>query len=107
VLEIIAKGEVAQHFKIGAVSCSNTHAIDIGGSDALLAGGHSVSWGLKLTRKILFKGSHTRVDKKDGFVVDGNEREGFVAQMSLGFKKGEILFSYIIERSPFHKDDPP
>ena len=38
-LKIIAEGEVAQHFKESAVARGLAHALDIRGTDALLAGG--------------------------------------------------------------------
>ena len=102
VLEIIAEGEVAQHLKIGAVTGGMTNALQIGGADALLAGGHTVAGRGNLAGEELLHRCHTGVDKKEGFVALGDQRVAGQAQMSFGFKKREIFFSQIIQRSPLH-----
>ncbi len=39
VLEVIAEGEIPEHLKVGAVAGGLTDPLDVGGADALLAGG--------------------------------------------------------------------
>lgn len=40
-LEVVAEGEVAEHFKISTVAGSLTYTLDIGGTDTLLAGSYT------------------------------------------------------------------
>jgi hypothetical protein len=101
-LEIVAKGEVAEHFKEGAVACGMTYALKVGGADALLTGGYSVAGRLFLTREELLHRCHTRVDKKKRFVVMGNKGIGRQTEMSLGFKEREVLLTNVVERCPLH-----
>ena len=58
VLEIVAEGEVAHHFKEGAVAGRLAHPLDVGGTDALLAGRHPLARGRDFARKVLFHGRH-------------------------------------------------
>ena len=82
-LEVIAKGEVAQHFKERAVAGGVTYALKVGGSDTLLAGGYSVARGNLLAREELLHRRHARVNKQKGFVIDRNQRVRGKSQMSL------------------------
>ena len=96
VLEVIAEGEVAKHLEICAVTRSFTYVLNVGSAYALLAGGNSVAGRLLDALKVLFKGSHTCVDKQDGIIALGHKREAVHAQMSLGLKEFKIAFAEVI-----------
>ena len=57
VLEIIAEAEIAQHLEVGAVAGGFSHPFDIGGPDALLAGGHPLAGRRDLAGEKLFIGA--------------------------------------------------
>ena len=88
VLEIVAEAEVAQHLKIGAVAGGLAHPLDVGGADALLAGGHPLAGGRHLAGEELLHGRHARVDEQQGFVLLRYQREAGQPQMPLAFIKG-------------------
>lgn len=50
--KIVAKGEITQHLKKSTMSGSLAYILDITGADALLAGGHTLSWRNLLSCKI-------------------------------------------------------
>ena len=51
-LKIIAKGEIAQHLKKGAMAGSFSDILNIAGADTLLTGGHAFPWRNLLPCKI-------------------------------------------------------
>ena len=101
-LEIIAEGEVAQHFKIGAVTGSFADVFNVAGTDALLAGGDTATGGLLLTGEEGLHGRHTGVDQQQRSVILGNQREASQTQMSLGFHKGQEHLTQFVESKVFH-----
>ena len=82
VFEVVTEGEVSEHLEISAVTRGDTDSLNVGSTDTLLAGGHAVARRLKLTRKVLFKGSHTRIYKQNRFVIYRHEREALMAKMT-------------------------
>ena len=104
-LEVILEAEVAQHFKVGAVTGGDAYPLDIRGTDALLAGGHPVAGRLLLAQEPLFHGGHAAVDQQQAVVVLGHQRETAQAQMALALKKGEIFLSQFIQTSPLHRSN--
>ena len=56
-LEVIPKGEVAQHLKIGAVAVGVAHVFNVAGADTLLAGGHTPPGGSDFPVKYFFIGA--------------------------------------------------
>ena len=102
VLEVIAEGEVTEHFEERTVTCSFTYVVNVTCSDTLLASADTVTGGLFLTGKELLHRSHTGVDEEEGFIVYGDKREAVKSQMLFGFKEGEISFAKIIKRCPLH-----
>ena len=101
-LEIVAKGEVAQHLKEGAVAGSVSDALKVGGADALLAGGDAAARRNLLAGEELLHGRHAGVDEQERRVIVRNQRERGKPQMPLGFKKGEILLTQVVQTCPFH-----
>ena len=85
-LEIIAEGEVTEHFKIGAVTCGLTYVVKVGSSDTLLAGSNSVTGRLLSALEVGLERCHTRVYKKQGVVILRNQRKAGETEMSLSLK---------------------
>ena len=92
-LEIILEAEVAQHFKEAAMACGNADALNIRGTDALLAGGNTVAGRFFLAKEPLFHGCHTAVDKQQAGVIFGHQREAAKAQMAFAFKIVQVFFA--------------
>ena len=88
-LEVIAKGEVAQHLEIGAVTSSLTDVLDIAGTDTLLAGADSSAGRLHLTLEVGLHGGHARVDQQKAGIILRNQRKAGQTQMVLAFKEGQ------------------
>ena len=105
--EVILEGEVAQHFKEGAMTGSDAHALDIRGADALLAGGHAVTGRLFLSQKPLFHGGHAAVDQQQAGVVLGHQREAVQTQVALALKEAQVLFTQFIQTGPLHRSFSP
>ena len=91
-LKVIAKGEVAQHFKIGAVAVGVAHVLNVAGADALLAGGHTPPGGLHLAGEVLLHGRHAGVDEQQAVVPLGNQRKAGKPQVLLAL---EILQKFL------------
>ena len=105
--EIILEREVAQHLKEGAVPRGDAHPLDVGGADALLAGGHAVAGGLFLAQEPLFHGGHAAVDQQQAGVVLGHQGEAAQAQVALALKEGQVFFTQFIQTGPLHKRFSP
>ena len=101
-LEVIAEGEVAEHFKVGAVARRLADIFDIGRADALLAGRHAVARRLFLSGEPCFHGAHAGVDEQKRGVVAGDQREAGQTQMTFCLKEGEIHLPQLIESEIFH-----
>ena len=101
--EVIAKGEVAKHLEECTVACRDAHALDIRGTDALLAGGHTMTGRLLLCQEPLLHGSHAAVDQQQAGVILRHQREAVQTQMALTFKKAQVLFAQFIQTGPLHK----
>ena len=100
--EIILEREVAQHLKERAVAGSDANALDIRGTDALLAGGHAVTGRLLLSEEPFFHGGHAAVDQQQARVVLRDEREAVQAQVALALKEAQVLFTQFIQTGPLH-----
>ena len=100
--EVIAEGEVAEHFEIGAVPGGMADALEVGGTDAFLAGADAMARGFDLAGEVFLHRGHAGVDEQEGFVVLRDEGKGREAQVSFGFEEGEELLSQIIDRRPLH-----
>ena len=94
--EVIAKGEVAQHFKERAVARGFAHVFDITRADALLAGRHAMARRLLLAGKIRLHRRHARIDQQKRRVVLRDERKARQAEMSLGLEKFQVHLAQLI-----------
>ncbi len=74
-LEVVAKGEVAQHLKVGAVAGGVADVFNVAGADTLLTGRHPVAGRLLLSGEVGFHRGHAGIDEEQGGVVLGDEGE--------------------------------
>lgn len=72
-LEIITEREVAQHFKIGAVTRGMTDVVDVTRPDALLAGTNAAARRLLFSLEPRLHRCHAGVDQQNRFVVLRNQ----------------------------------
>ncbi len=87
VFKVIAEREVAQHLKIGTVARRLAHALDIGGTNALLAGGHALVGRCLLPQKVFFERRHAGVDEQQALVVAGHKGRAGQTGVVLALKK--------------------
>lgn len=85
-LEIIAEGEVSEHFKECAVTRRISDVFYIICTDTLLTGCHSTAGRSKFAREIFFKRSHSRYYEEKRLVVFRNERIAPATEMTLRLK---------------------
>ncbi len=103
ILEVVAKGEVAQHLEVGAVACGMTDVVDVRRTNALLTGGHPVAGRRDFSREELLHRRHTGVDEQKALVSVGHERVARQPQVLFTFKELEEAFPQFVQTSPFHK----
>jgi hypothetical protein len=84
------------------VTSGVTYALKVGGTDALLAGSDTVAGRLFLTGEEFLHRCHTRVDKKERFVVMRNEGIGRQTEMTFRFKESKILLTNVVKGCPLH-----
>ena len=101
-LEIIAEGEVSEHFKISAVSCGLTDILDITGADALLAGADTLAGRYGFALEIGLHGCHAGVYEQKTCVVMRYQREAGQTLVTLAFKKREEHLSKFVKSKCFH-----
>ena len=101
-LEVVAEGEVAQHLKVGAVTGSLAHTLNIRGTDALLAGGYTLSGRSLDAQEVVLHRRHAGVDEQQAVVILGDQPEGRQDQMSLALIEFEKSLTQVIYACPFH-----
>ncbi len=89
VFEIVAEGEVSEHFEECAVTSCVSDVFYIVCADTFLARRHAATGRGKLSREIFFKRRHSRNYQEKRFVVFGNEGVTAAAEMTLRFEKRE------------------
>ena len=102
-LEVVAEGEVAQHLEVGAVTGGVADVVDVGSTDALLTGRHTVAGRRDLSREELLHRGHTGVDEQQALVSVGHERIARQPQVLFAFKELKEAFPQFVQTSPFHK----
>ena len=78
------------------------HAVDVQGTDALLAIGDPGGRRSELAGEIVLQRRHTGVDEQQGIVVLGHQGKALQPQVALAFKKAEKPLSDFIESQFFH-----
>ena len=102
-LEVVLEAEVAQHLKEAAMAGGDANALNIRGTDALLAGCHTVAGRFLLTEEPFLHGGHTAVNQQQAGVILRNQREAAKAQMAFGFKIVQVLLAKLIQSGPLHR----
>ena len=102
-LEVILEAEVAQHLKEAAVAGRDADALNIRGTDALLAGGHAVARRLLLAEEPFFHGGHAAVDQQQAGVIFRHQREAAQAQVALRLKIMQVLLAKFVQSGPLHR----
>ena len=103
-LEIIAKGEIPQHFEESMMACGTAYVFNISGTDTFLAGRHSVFRWFYLAGEVRLQWRHAGTDQEKAGVILWNQGETLQSQMVFFiFKKRKIIFANVIA---FH-DKPP
>ena len=74
-LEVITEGEVSEHLKISAVACGFTDVFDIAGTNALLAGAHSLAGRNLLALEIGLHGCHAGIYEQKARIVMRYQRK--------------------------------
>ena len=80
-LEIVAKGEVPQHFEESMVASRMAYVFDIAGTDTLLAGGDSMLRWFYLAGEIRLQRRHAGTNQKKTGIILWDQRETFQSQM--------------------------
>lgn len=104
-LEVIAEREIPEHLKESAVARGDSDALDVGRSDALLAGGDALSRRGQLAREVFLERRHAGVDEQQALIPLRHERKARQAEMTLALEKAQILLSEFIESRPFHNNN--
>ena len=86
-LKVIAKREVAQHLKIGAVAGGFADILNISRTDTLLAGAYPAAGRLHFTLEIGLHGGHAGVDQQQRRVILRDQRKAGEPEMALALKK--------------------
>jgi hypothetical protein len=101
-LEIVAEGEVAEHFKECAVTGCFADVLKIARTDALLAGRHAAARRDLLSGKIRLQRSHAGIDDQQAVVIVRDERKALHPQAALAFKIAEEHLTQFIYAILFH-----
>ena len=80
----------------------DSDALNIGRSDALLAGCGALSRRCQLAREVFLERRHAGVDEQQALIPLRHERKARQAEMALALEKAQILLSEFIESRPFH-----
>ena len=99
--EIVAKGEVAQHLKVGAVAGGVADVLNVAGADALLTGADPAAGGLLLPGEPGLHGGHAAVDEQQGGVVLGDQGEAGQPEMALALKKFQEHLPQLVQAVGF------
>ena len=85
--EVIPKGEVPQHFKVGTVTGSLAHTFNIRGTNTLLTGGNTHIGRCRLPQEIFLQRCHAGIDQKETVVPLGDQGRTVHPGMPLTLKK--------------------
>jgi len=96
-LEVVAEGEIAQHFEIRTVAGGLAHVLDVAGADALLARTHPLAGRLLLALEPGLHGGHAGVDEQNGLVVLRHKGKAGQPQVALCFKELQEHFPQLVQ----------
>ena len=95
-LEIVAKGEVAKHLKIGAMTGSFADVLNVTGTNTFLAGTYPMTRRLYLTLKVGLHRCHAGIDQQQRRIILRNQRKAGKAKMPLAFKERQKHLSQFV-----------
>ena len=95
-LEVVAKAEVAQHLKIGAVTGGFADVLNVAGTDALLAGADPMTGGLHFPGEVGLHGGHAGVDQQQRSIVLRDQGKAGQPEMALAFKERQEHFPQFV-----------
>ena len=95
--EVVPKGEIAQHLKVGAVAGSFADVLNVSGADALLAGADTMARGLLLPGEPGLHGGHAAVNQQQGRVILRDQGKAGQTQMALALKKGQEHLAQLVQ----------
>ena len=105
-LEVVAKTEIAQHFKEGVVAASETDIFKIivlaACAYALLGAGRPSIVAVLDSKKHILELVHARVGEEQSPVVGGNQRGGVHPAVPLQGEKTQKGFPYVGTRAVLH-----
>ena len=101
-LEVVAKGEVAEHLEIRAVAGGLADVFDVARTNALLAGADAVARRLLFALEVGLHRRHAGVDEQQRRIMLRDERKAREPQMLLRFKVAQELFAQLIQTIRFH-----
>ncbi len=105
-LEVVAEGEVAEHFKEGVVAAGKAHVFKIvvlaAGADALLRGGGAGIIALLCAEKQIFELVHSGVGEEQRRIVGRHQRGGVHTAVPLRLKKAQKSFAYLVSGAVLH-----
>ena len=90
-IRLPAEREVAQHFKIRAVTGGLSNPFNIRCPDALLTGGDPYIRRNSLSQEVLFQRCHTGVDEQQALVALRNQGKAWQPGMVLAFKERKVF----------------
>ena len=107
-LEIISKGEIAQHLEVGLMARRASHILDIPRAHAALARRDSRAGRFHLPRKKRLERRHARADHQKRRIVLRNQRCARQPQMPLLLRKElQISLPQLISTHIFQTHQPP
>ncbi len=101
-LKIIAKAEVAEHFKECVMPGSLADVFDVIGPDAFLCVGNAVAGGFLGSVKVFFQGSHAGIDPQQGGIVVGHQRSAGFNHVAFGCEIIQEHLANLISGKLFH-----
>ena len=100
--EVIAKGEVAQHFKIGMVARSAANVFNITGTHAFLAGGDTSSRRFHFAGEKRLERCHACTNNQQSRVILRNQGSTRKHKMASILEKFQKLFADFVTSHVFH-----
>ena len=95
-LEVIAKAEVAEHFKERVMASGPPHVLDIAGAEALLAGGGPGEIEFAFAKEMVLELVHSGGSEQHRRVPAWHQHVTRAADAALRFKKCQIGFAEIV-----------
>ena len=100
--EVVAEGEVAEHFKERVVVGCHSYIADVTRAETLLAGGGLCEFQRTNSQKLVFELIHTGWSEEDGRVILRNQHVTGTTNTAFSFEEGQIFFTQFVSLHDFH-----